>query len=237
MLKTIRKWLEASPGHHKWRSYAVSLPFGVILATCPGISLFLPTSAHADDMGVNAHMQRDDASSLPYVHLEDYISQPGETKIQFLRRVGVELRRYADRTTYEACGTIASDGQRWGIVIGTSDSHIGCIVHSSKVPSGMVSTGESIHTHGRKNFTFHITEVDAFFAGAADGMRMQSGDVYHFSATDYGAPGYLATPDGLRYEDGHPGSEREVIDDDEGVHAGTISMRSGESSSQPNRIH
>jgi hypothetical protein len=188
-------------------------------------------------MGVNAHMQRDDASSLPYVHLEDYISQPGETKIQFLRRVGVELRRYADRTTYEACGTIASDGQRWGIVIGTSDSHIGCIVHSSKVPSGMVSTGESIHTHGRKNFTFHITEVDAFFAGAADGMRMQSGDVYHFSATDYGAPGYLATPDGLRYEDGHPGSEREVIDDDEGVHAGTISMRSGESSSQPNRIH
>ena len=182
-------------------------------------------------------IQPNDASSLPYVHLADYISQPGETKIQFLRRVGIELRRYADRTTYEACGTIATDGQRWGIVIGTSDSHIGCIVHSGKAPAGMTSTGESIHTHGRKNFTFHITDVDAFFAGAADGMRMQSGDVYHFSATDYGAPGYLATPDGLRYEDGRPGSEREVIDGDEGIHASAISMRSGESSSKPNRIH
>lgn len=208
MIKAIRKWLEASPGHHKWRSYAVSLPFGVILATGPGFFLISSTLAHADDLGVNARMQADDASSLPYAHLEDYISQPGETKIAFLTRVGAELRKYADHTGFEACGAIASDGTRWGVVIGSSHSHIGCAIYPDKLPPGMTFTGESIHTHGRKNFSFIMNKADLAFTNTPDPepVRMQSGDVFHFSSPDYVAPGYLATPDGLLYQHG-PGTE------------------------------
>lgn len=147
------------------------------------------------------------AADFPTDRVTTLVSAPGADKIAFLIDAGKTLRAFSDKTGYEACAEIATDGDRFGLIVTTSHSHIGCAVNRGLVPDGMHPTGESIHSHGI-NTAFHPSRIDRMFLGIpltarADAAIVGGQDPNHFSATDFaGAHGYLATPTGLKYQRG-----------------------------------
>lgn len=151
---------------------------------------------------------------VEYQRLFEAVSEPGETMDEFAARIGPRLREFSDQTGFEACGVIATDGQRFGVVIGSNRSHVACANFTSKVPVGMQATEETIHSHGR-NRSFNANRNDValqgqFFHGQV-GLRGVAGqNVREFSAMDYeGGPGYLATPNGVIHQRGQ-GTTRTV---------------------------
>lgn len=150
------------------------------------------------------------AQSLHFDTLETLTSTPGQSFDAFLLEVGRTLRAYSDKSGFEACGMLAetSDKAGFGVVITTTGSHIGCIIHPDILPDGMASMGVTIHSHGRDRMVA-MNRQDKRLAGIApeDELRYQvmGQDLYHFSPTDYqGGPGYLATPDGVIFQNGNP---------------------------------
>ncbi|BFI96238.1 MAG: hypothetical protein RSP_17480 [Rhodanobacter sp.] len=156
-----------------------------------------------------------DAAHLPVTHLATLTSTPGETEHAFLLRIAPQLRDYAARTGYQACGLIGTDGHGGlGIELGSNQSHLGCIAHA--LPEGMTATGESIHGPGKKGgFTMSNTDKVIFAAmddphDEVDGLTPDSGilvtmhgqDPNVFSDTDFAAPSYLVTPTALLYQHG-----------------------------------
>lgn len=154
------------------------------------------------------------AAELPYEHVSDQVSQPGETKQAFLLRMAPVLREWANQTGMEACAEIgASDDGRYGLVVGTNHSHLGCVIDPNRVLPGMHATNETIHTHGRGNaFSPNAADMvmmDAQTAQRVDAVRamrrplLGGQTLNRFSAADYASgPGYLATPTGLIYQHG-----------------------------------
>lgn len=148
---------------------------------------------------------RVDVSALPYEHIADLTSLANETERAFLRRIAPQLRAYSDRTGFEACGVIAADGSGgFGVVLGSNHSHIGCANDPARVPAGMTSTGETIHSHGRPGLRVRATAADWVLMGNPyDPPRYIGGfDLSGFSDVDFSHPGYLATPTGLLYQAG-----------------------------------
>lgn len=129
--------------------------------------------------------------------LQTVVSAPGADKVAFLHSVGAQLRTFADKRHFEACGALATDGSRWGVVVTTSGSHIACAIDMALVPAGMHYIGQTIHTHGTDG-SFAMNAADRRFFNAPVSIRIMRGqDLWHFSATDYaGEPGYLALPNG-----------------------------------------
>jgi hypothetical protein len=151
---------------------------------------------------------------LPYEHIADYTSNPGESEHAFLIRMVPVFRAWANKTAMEACAEIGSDGAgRYGLVVGTSRSHLGCVIDDARVLPGMAGTGETIHTHGRcAPFAANRADMvlmDPATASAVDAVRamrrplLNGQTLDQFSAADYNSgPGYLATPTGLIYQHG-----------------------------------
>lgn len=139
---------------------------------------------------------------VAYQFLFEELSEPGESLDSFASRIGPRLRAYSDATEFEACGVIATDGKSFGVVVGSSHSHIACVNFSSIVPSGMVSTNETIHSHGVDS-RFVANNNDKVlqgqtFQGRAGIMSVNGQKLDNFSAMDIqSGPGYLAAPNGL----------------------------------------
>lgn len=151
---------------------------------------------------------------VDYEFIFEAVGEPGESMDAFAARIGSQLREFSDRTGYEACGVIATDGQRFGAVIGSNRSHVACANFSAKVPAGMRATEQTIHSHGReKGFNANRNDMilqGQFFQGQV-GLRGVAGqNIRDFSQMDYeGGPGYLATPSGVIHQSGK-GTVREV---------------------------
>jgi hypothetical protein len=149
---------------------------------------------------------RVDVSGLPYEHVADLSSTPSESKNAFLLRIAPQLRAYSDRTGFEACGFIATDGQgRFSVVLGSSLSHIGCANDPQRRMSGTISTGETIHSHGRPGLRVRLNAADVLMMGNPSNPPHYVGgsDLSHFSDADFAVPGgYLATPTGLIHQAG-----------------------------------
>lgn len=167
-----------------------------------------------------------DVSKLPYEHIADYQSQSGESLTVFLERVRPDMRAFSSKTGFESCGAIAqnADGSQFGLVLGSSDGHMGCAVYNDKVPAGMTSTGVTIHSHGRDG-VFKVNKSDIAMMSPEDAGRLATArrttfggqNLFHFSPTDYaGGPGYLATPTGLAYQDG-VGTDRTIAVSDPSI--------------------
>lgn len=150
--------------------------------------------------------------NLPYEHIVDLLSAPGESEQSFLLRVAPQLRTFSDKTGFESCAEVAQslDGSSFGLVLGSSLGHMGCAVYTSNIPAGMVATGRTIHSHGSQH-VFKINTSDKAMMSPEDADRLSTSrrntfagqSVDHFSPTDYAAgPGYLATPKGLIYQNG-----------------------------------
>jgi hypothetical protein len=176
------------------------------------VAAIAPVAAIGADSPLNLTISQENAAKLPYTTLGTMASTPGQSFDDFLGDVGRALRAFSDRTKFEACGELAStpDKSRYGIVITTNKSHLGCVIRIGLIPDGMAQLGVTIHSHGGQG-RFDMNRVDMKLAGVYDVasiMRIPiSGEnLYHFSPTDYaGGPGYLATPDGVIYQDGTPG--------------------------------
>jgi hypothetical protein len=151
---------------------------------------------------------------VDYEFVFEAVSEPGESMDAFAARIGPQLREFSDRTGYEACGVIATDGQRFGAVIGSNRSHVACANFSAKVPAGMRATEETIHSHGReRGFNANrndLTLQGQFFHGQVGLKGVAGQNVREFSQMDYeGGPGYLATPKGVIHQRGR-GTSRAV---------------------------
>lgn len=176
------------------------------------IAAVAPVTAIGADSPLNLTISQEHAAKLPYTTLGTMASTPGQSFDEFLGEVGRALRAFSDKTKFEACGELAatSDKTGYGIIITTNKSHLGCVIRIGLLPAGMTKLGLTIHSHGGQG-QFDMNRVDMKLAGVYDVasiMRIPiSGEnLYHFSPTDYaGGPGYLATPDGVIYQDGTPG--------------------------------
>lgn len=153
---------------------------------------------------------------LTYQQLFQMTSNQGETLDAFLLRVGPKLRAYSDATGFEACGEIAHKDGRFGIVAGTSFSHLACAIFKNKVPAGMEPIGAGIHSHGGKH-PFKQTREDRVFSGIGDDPRaIVSAIVYGqeldmFSQQDMAlGRGYLAIPGGVLLNEPNRGVSRLV---------------------------
>lgn len=136
------------------------------------------------------------AHAAPHVPgvLFNAVSAEGETQTQFLHRVGAKMRKYSDDMGVELCAPIGTDGERFGVIVTTSNSESRCSIVFANVHDGMRPTGETIHTH-------------------ASFRRKRNAAVFHmdqFGEGDWAVPGYLAAPRGvLLYQNGK-GTQREV---------------------------
>jgi len=75
-------------------------------------------------------------AATPQVHqLRTMTSAPGQSKVAFLVDVAHWMRSWSDKTGFEACGEIATDGSRYGVVITTSKSHFGCAIDNTLLPA------------------------------------------------------------------------------------------------------
>lgn len=146
---------------------------------------------------------------VDYEFLSEQYSQEGEDIDAFARRISPLLVQYSDQTHFEACGVIATDGQRYGVVIGSNRSHVACANLGRKVPEGMFPTGQTIHSHGTGAAYFNTN--DLVFLGIPTTSRSRhmnrqtrGQDRSRFSEQDRKAgAGYLAHPSGLlHYENG-----------------------------------
>ncbi len=174
-----------------------------------GILLFLALASHVQAKEINA-------STLPYEHLFDEVSKEGETLDAFAQRIAPRLYAYSKETGYEACGVLAFQGDRFSVVVGTSLSHVACVNYASKVQAGFTPSVKTIHSHGgKKTFEASATDLillgkDAFGSRSRSTQRVTGQNVHDFSGTDFeGGPGYLATPDGVIFQEGR-GKVRQV---------------------------
>ena len=181
----------------------------------------LPFSSHAfdyapDQAGPVERVRVSGIGQFAYQRLFEAVSEPGESMDSFARRVGPALRAYSDATGFEACGVLATDGERFGVIVGSNHSHIACANFHGKVPAGMRDTGETIHSHG-KTERFNANRNDTVLAGqhfhGKPGVRTVAGQQLDaFSDTDYeSGAGYLATPSGVLHQRGK-GTSRTLRD-------------------------
>lgn len=153
------------------------------------------------------HMDREAVSKLPYVHIADVTSDPGESEHAFLIRAADSFREFSNLTGLEACAVIGStpDGKQFGLVIGSTEAHLACLNDTAHMLPGMQSTGETIHTHGDGK-THELNKVDEIILRLADpysSLPSKRGEnVWQFSPQDYAASGYLVTPTNVLYQHG-----------------------------------
>lgn len=174
----------------------LSLLLGVAMATATFPALAEETVAPSPKEAITiAGIGRVD-----YRFLFEATSLEGESMDAFAQRIGPRIRAYSETTGFEACGVIASDGQRFGAVIGTNESHIACANFHNKVPKGMKSVGQTIHSHGNSN-EFSPNDNDRALMGdrlprrpGVTALGGQKKDA--FSTADFqGGAGYLAATD------------------------------------------
>lgn len=142
---------------------------------------------------------------MTYQRLFEAVSEPGETLDAFVLRVSPRLRAFSDETGFEACGVLSSDGERFGVVVGTSHAHIACINFSVYRPAGMTSAKKTLHSHGSEG-KFKPNRADLALQGQHMSGRYKRLNTVHgqklneFSDDDVrSGAGYLAGTNGRVY--------------------------------------
>jgi hypothetical protein len=154
--------------------------------------------------------------SIPYQMLFEARSNHGETLDTFVLRISPQLRTFSDSTAFEACGVLAQNSSGFGIVVGTSQSHVACANFPSIVPEGMSPTSETLHSHGGTK-SFFANKIDQKLMRKAVGDRGSLVSVHgqvldQFSPDDFrGGAGYLAGPGGRVFHQEGLNTVREVV--------------------------
>jgi hypothetical protein len=142
-------------GRRAWNKRLIS---GLLASVALAVSLWAgPVSAHeAHEVDkVSATLQRmraispeQAATRAPFVELGALDSRPGESKVDFLLRVGRILDAFTGRTRHEACGAImkAPNAEAWRVRLITNRSQLAC-VRIIFPEQGFEPTRETIHSH------------------------------------------------------------------------------------------
>lgn len=134
-------------------------------------------------------MQVPGVGTVPYDRLFSEVSEPGETVTAFVLKVAPKFAAYTRETGYEACAVIATNGGRFGIVVGSNHSQLSCVLVGA-MPAGMRSTGESIHSHPATG-RITLTDTDRRFLKIPAGVPTYATDPDEFSEMD--GPGFLVS--------------------------------------------
>ena len=195
-----------------------------LIAAAPAYAAEMPAGERQEiDVIIPIHMDLDAAKStigrgesVNVIPMVTTLSEPGESKDAFVMRLAQWFRNFTVTSGYEACGTLASasDG-RFGIVITTSHSQVGCAV-AKLVPDGFVATDETVHSHPVQRRLTASGNDRAFAQAASNSSRRVarqfrvSGNPERFSRADFAAgPGYLVTATRVMHQRG-AGNVREV---------------------------
>lgn len=163
-------------------------------------SLAFPAIAH-EAAGPIERLKIRGLGTVEYQHLFTQVGEPGESLDAFMVRVAPRLRDYSDATGFEACGVLATDGERFGVVVGSTRAHAACGSFLEAVPAGMETTGETIHSH-REGGLYRANENDRALLGLRPGSRFKTGPADEFSHEDFHAPGYLVGATGVWHQAG-----------------------------------
>ena len=168
-----------------------------------GLLALLAFPSLADDTaGPVERVQIRGVGSVEYQRLFEAVSEPGEAMDAFVLRIAPRLRAYSDETGFEACGVLATDGEKFSIVVGTNFGYMVCVNSSTFVVDGFRHAGATLHTHGRQG-RFTPSRADRLlmaesFAGQRASLAVVHGQALNaFSDADIrSGAGYLAGSDG-----------------------------------------
>jgi hypothetical protein len=142
---------------------------------------------------------------LPLYPVQDMVSEPGESKLEFLHRVRQQLVAYSDKHTHEACGEVCSDGTAYSIRITSTAAVAYCAVAPVCV-AGHQSIAQSIHSHCPSPRRLQATLADQYLSNGVikRGRFKRRCDTETFSALDLKGrrPGWLAGKIALYQHDG-----------------------------------
>ncbi|RRU72231.1 hypothetical protein [Stenotrophomonas maltophilia] len=157
-------------------------------------------------------------AKVPTWVVDTLLSEPGQTKDEFIRRVASYLDRLTAHTGAEACGELSTSpkGDQWGVRIVTQNSQLHCLIVKPNAPFDFIATGEIIHSHPREGL-LTLSAHTARLMSVLDpkSKRYSAGQSRHvspekFSDADYSAGrGYLVANGRLLYQAG-VGTERDL---------------------------
>ncbi|CAN7533643.1 hypothetical protein LJR168_003860 [Pseudoxanthomonas sp. LjRoot168] len=144
--------------------------------------------------------------------VETMLSQPGQTKAEFIHDVSRFLDGWTMRTNVEACAqiSVSPQGDQFGVRILTQKSQVNCMTGKDMVPFDFISTGESIHSHPNvEGGRVVLNEYSAKLLSLLTGERYRKGasltipSPENFSSTDYeGGRGFLVAEGRLKHQHG-----------------------------------
>lgn len=142
---------------------------------------------------------------VPLHHVQDMVSQEGESKIEFLHRVREVMVAYSEKHSHEACGEICSDGSTNSIRITTNAAVTRCAV-APICMAGQATTLEAIHSHCPARGRLKATLADEYLSEGEirKGVTPARCDTERFSSIDMDGrrPGWLAGRGALVQHDG-----------------------------------
>lgn len=152
--------------------------------------------------------------AIPYQKLATVLAEPGEEMDAFALRIAPLLDAYTAKHEVEVCGVIASDDNgALGIVLGTSEAAMACLLQLNRVPEGMVAKGYSIHSHPRPK-KIRTTQADRLlrsWIGDLPAREIEPNPGYNrFSGHDFQSKGYLVAAGQVWFQNGSGKSVRKV---------------------------
>ena len=140
--------------------------------------------------------------NLPFVDLGVIDSLPGETKHEYMLRVGQILDRFTAVSGHEGCGGIMVNktGDAWRVRLITNRSQVACVNMIFNEP-GYTLTDETIHSHPLpRHGSIYANIQDQRLRGFKCGRRLRIDDA-DFSPDDLkNGPGYLVARGKLLYQ-------------------------------------
>lgn len=156
-------------------------------------------AAHRIDLG---------GSSVVYTPIAVIQGAPGESQDLVIARAAKVLKTYTEAHQLEACGDLTMNAdQTLRIVLGTIDSHIGCISQTVPAP-GYVVLGLTIHSHPtRRSFSANPADIAANSVSESSKAHLHNGETLSvhssgFSKQDFLSHGYLVANGHLLYQHG-----------------------------------
>lgn len=163
----------------------------------------LTNNVEGKDFSKFTSINAPEVGQVPYRFLFKEKSQTGESIDEFAARISDRLRSFSDKTGYEACGVIATNGDNYSVVVGSNEAHALCLNSKFFMEDGYELAGMTIHSHPRSS-TYIVNKQDQIILGKLEriGTRFNTGDQKRlFSKEDFASgSGYLVSPFGDVYK-------------------------------------
>lgn len=149
------------------------------------------TTVMTQAIGVDGQLK-----NAPITALDSFTSTPGETKVAFLKRVGLAMEQYSLHHQVETCATLWEDPQdtHWALQVFTANAHTTCLFNETNptTDTSLVKDAATIHSHPLIT-RYKANAVDAALTGATEGHTYELVNAFFSPADKEAGPGYLVT--------------------------------------------